>query len=116
LKFKCIGDVDCKCEYSQVLLEEVLSEDLKRTITQREFYDISQIEGMWACPDGCGYVGSHENYPWIECPVCVKQYCTKCNENWATHVDKTCEDVEKERARTKDPKHMAHEAMSLGKT
>jgi hypothetical protein len=45
LKFKCIGDVDCKCEYSPVLLETVLPEDLKRTITQREFMIFHRLKG-----------------------------------------------------------------------
>jgi len=62
------------------------------------------------CPT-CAYIGFIErNFPWILCPECDTQYCTACNDVY--HHGKTCEDVRREKERLKDPRHMAHEAMS----
>lgn len=111
LKFKCIGDVGCDCEYPLAKLEAVLPDDLNRRINEKTFFDIAQIEGMWQCPGGCGFVGFvDQDFPWIGCTTCNKQYCTKCNDRF--HVGKTCDEVRMEKARLKDPKHRAHEAMS----
>lgn len=110
-RFKCIGDVDCESEYPLCLLEKVLPEDLNRQVTERAFHDIAQIDGMWQCPKGCGYVGFIEQQlPWVECPNCNKQYCTSCNE--PMHHNRKCEELRLEKERLKDPKHKAHEAMS----
>ncbi|KAL7508679.1 hypothetical protein ACHAXN_005771 [Cyclotella atomus] len=112
LKFTCIGDVGCSCEYSLALLEKVLPEDLNKQVTERTFHEFTEIEGMWKCPAGCGHIGFIEqNFPWIVCPNCDRQYCTKCNE--IVHYGKTCEEIRMEKAQSKDPKHRAHEAMSL---
>lgn len=111
LKFKCIGNVGCDCEYPLALLEKVLPDDLNRQINEKSYFDIAQIEGMWQCPVGCGYVGFIEQLvPWVECAICNKQYCTMCNE--PTHDGKTCEEVRLEKERLKNPRHRAHEAMS----
>jgi len=62
------------------------------------------------CPT-CAYIGFIErNFPWILCPECDTQYCTACNDVY--HHGRTCEDVRREKERLKDPRHMAHEAMS----
>ena len=34
LSFRCIGDADCDCEYPLALLDEALSDDLKRQVTE----------------------------------------------------------------------------------
>jgi hypothetical protein len=108
LKFKCIGDVSCDCEYPLALLDKVLPDDLKRQINEKSYFDIAQIEGMWQCPAGCGYVGFiGQVVPWVECAECKKKYCTMCNDG--IHKGKTCEEVRLEKAQSKNPRHRAHE-------
>jgi hypothetical protein len=110
LEFKCIGDADCSNHYQLSFLAKILPEDLNRQVNERVFADFNELDGMWTCPAGCGYMGfSDAEYPCIECPTCAKQYCTSCNEE--VHIGKTCDDVRMEIQRLKDPKQRAQEAM-----
>ncbi|KAL7520607.1 hypothetical protein ACHAWX_005326 [Stephanocyclus meneghinianus] len=111
LKFKCIGDANCTREYLPALLEKVLPEDLNRQVIDRTFHEVAKLPGMWQCPAGCGHVGfAGEMFPWVECPVCICQYCTKCNEKY--HQNKTCTEARQESETMKNPVHRAHEAMT----
>ena len=111
LEFRCIGSPDCQCEYSLALLDKALPDELSRQMNERTFHEIAQFPGMWKCPGGCGHTGFVDSeLPSIYCPNCSKPYCTNCNDLF--HDGKTCEEVQMEKVRMKDPKQKAHEAMS----
>ena len=113
--FKCIASADCKCEYSLVFLDRVLSPLLKKRANEMvALEEIKKASGedddsLWQCPK-CAYMGFVDGKPqWIDCPECNVTYCTSCNAN---HTNRSCEEFRREQVRGKDPKHLAAEAMS----
>jgi len=110
--FKCIGDANCRHEYSIALLNQTLTPKLNRRANDRIFREEMKKAGVdvWTCPE-CAHIGFTDgNFPWIHCPECDIKYCTGCNEIF--HKNQTCLDVRRAKERLKDPKHRAHEAMS----
>ena len=72
---------------------------------------LSHLNIIRTCPS-CAYLGFFDGMlpTWINCPQCNKKHCTGCNEIY--HQNQTCEQYRQEKERRKDPKHLAHEAMS----
>ncbi|KAL3912974.1 MAG: hypothetical protein SGILL_006675, partial [Bacillariaceae sp.] len=117
-EFKCIISQECGQPYHHVnVLEEVLSPRLKKRTNDAILLAAAKEAGcdVWTCKK-CNSFGVLEDdtIKIVYCQQCNTNYCRMCHR--VAHMRKTCEEIQAEEDRAKDPVNKAHEAMSKAVT